>query len=240
MKSIQLLTAAALAASVSLGGGCLRIEFSDLGGELQMLGFVTSGAVSRQIESWDDFAELDHTSVALVVATVDGLPPEAWDPDSEWPGAMKWVLLRPQQPGESSDDPDRYNTGDFIADVPWRIDASVETQITLRNPKDAATAMLDLIDSSEVEYVWIVPGFGPFLMEDGDALRVRIDLPIERSEEQTPQEASVYDTVMMQHAYSQFLWINLLTLGLPSSEGFQENLEPVRENSYVFRVTPTR
>lgn len=240
MKAMNLSTAAMLACSLSLGGCCITLDLGGPGSELQWMGIITSGTVSRQIDSWDDFRELDHTSVALVVAIVDEIPPEAWDPESEWPGPMQWVLLRPQQPADSTDDQDGDNTGDFITDVSWRIDASLETQISLQSTDDAIAAMLELIDSSDIEYVWIAPGFGPLLMPRGDEVQIGMNLPIEPAEAEASQEPSVYDTVMTQRAYTQFAWINVLTLNIASNDALRERLEPVREHSYVFRIKPTR
>src|SRR5688572_26269536 len=98
MNRIRLLTAAALATSVSLGGGCISIDLFGSTHEIYALAWATDHWASRQFESWNDFVGLDHQSTALLVAKVDGVPPlpsgSTGEPEPiEWPVQIEWILL---------------------------------------------------------------------------------------------------------------------------------------------------
>ncbi len=209
-----------------------------------VLGMLASDPSRRQIESWNDFVELNHENAALLVATAQGLPPNGGErtrtnSPGDWPVAMTWTLLAPEHPGQAA-----APTGDDfdtrISEVRWTVVATTETDIGIGDFISATDALLNMIEPLQLEYIWIAPGFGPFIQTEADTVRVRVDMPIAESVNNAGTSPNLYDAIMASNQLAEFGWLTFLTMPISEDDKFLERLEPVHKSSYVFRIKPTR
>lgn len=264
MKPVDLLTAATLACSFSLSGCCPSIDLFGSTHEVYVMAWAFDSWSSRQLESWNDFVELDHQSTALLVAKVEGVPPlpsgSTGEPEPiEWPVRIEWILLKPQGPGTAVADEDGYTIEQRLAEIRWRIDSTAEAEITEKDWTASSEALLSLIDANDAEHMWIAPGLGAFLQPDGSDHAIRFDLAQQSiadampDHDDSPYEPEVilvtpedeydypiHNTIDAHFRYARYVWTTALTLHEFSRDAFVERLEPVRKSSYVFRVKPTR
>lgn len=265
MKHAKTALAGLLASCLSIGGCCINLELSESTGGIYQMPWATHPWSSAQLESWNDFVELDHQSTALLVAKVEGVPPlpsgSTGEPEPiEWPVRIEWILLEPQGSGTAVEDDDGYTIEQRLAEIRWRISATAEADIFRDDSSASSQALLGLIDATDAEYIWIAPGLGAFLQPDGGNQRIRFDLAQQSIAEATPEHddspyepevilvtpedeydyPKIHNAIDAHFRYARYVWTTALTLHEFNRDEFVDRAERVNQSSYVFRIKPTR